>query len=219
MPAIPVVLEVGQKKVFAAAVDWPGWCRSGKGEQGALSALAGYSGRYAPVAALAGLSLPPGCGDAGNFQVVESVPGNASTEFGVPGVIAAVDRAGLSGSEAARMTSLVGAAWTYLDSAAAAAPAELRKGPRGGGRDRDKMLAHELDAAQNSYARKLGLASGVASVGDTAAVAAFRATVLELLGRQSSGEPLAEKGWPPRYAARRIAWHSLDHAWEMQDRS
>ena len=27
------------------------------------------------------------------------------------------------------------------------------------------------------------------------------------------------KGWPHRYAARRIAWHVLDHAWEMEDRA
>ncbi|MEY2437652.1 MAG: hypothetical protein QOF97_2488, partial [Acidimicrobiaceae bacterium] len=31
--------------------------------------------------------------------------------------------------------------------------------------------------------------------------------------------PDLPKGWAYRYAARRIAWHALDHAWEMQDRS
>ena len=25
--------------------------------------------------------------------------------------------------------------------------------------------------------------------------------------------------WPVPYAARRIAWHVLDHAWEMQDKA
>lgn len=33
------------------------------------------------------------------------------------------------------------------------------------------------------------------------------------------GAPVVEKGWPPRYAARRIAWHVLDHAWQIEDRS
>jgi len=28
-----------------------------------------------------------------------------------------------------------------------------------------------------------------------------------------------DRSWPPRYAARRIAWHALDHAWEIEDRS
>ena len=35
----------------------------------------------------------------------------------------------------------------------------------------------------------------------------------------SDGWPLADRKWPPRYAARRIAWHALDHAWEMEDRT
>jgi len=25
--------------------------------------------------------------------------------------------------------------------------------------------------------------------------------------------------WPARYAIRRSAWHALDHAWEIEDRS
>jgi hypothetical protein len=31
--------------------------------------------------------------------------------------------------------------------------------------------------------------------------------------------PVAQAKWPPAYAARRIAWHALDHAWEIEDRS
>jgi len=33
---IPVYIESGAKKVFACAVDFPGWCRSGKDEASAL---------------------------------------------------------------------------------------------------------------------------------------------------------------------------------------
>ena len=43
--------------------------------------------------------------------------------------------------------------------------------------------------------------------------------MLEVLRRPSDGGPLAERKWTQRYAARRIAWHALDHAWEMEDRS
>lgn len=231
MAAIPVVLEVGQKKVFAAAVDWPGWCRWAKTEEAALTALAGAAARYAKVVSLAGLSLPAGAGDAAKFTVVERVPGNATTDFGAPGVPAKIDDDRLTPAKAKRMASLVGAAWNYLDSVAAQAPAELRKGPRGGGRNRDKMLAHELDAAQ-TYAGKLGIRPPKAALGDAQAIAEFRAGVLEVLGRQwsgpaessgdaheSSGEAPGKKLWPPRYAARRFAWHTLDHAWEMEDRS
>ncbi|MBV9355603.1 MAG: hypothetical protein JO023_08750, partial [Chloroflexi bacterium] len=50
-------------------------------------------------------------------------------------------------------------------------------------------------------------------------IEAVRTDLLRVLGAPSDGEPLVEKGWLPRYAARRIAWHVLDHAWEIQDRS
>jgi hypothetical protein len=50
-------------------------------------------------------------------------------------------------------------------------------------------------------------------------VAALRGAVLDALARPSDGSPMAGKRWPPRYAARRIAWHALDHAWEIEDRS
>jgi hypothetical protein len=43
--------------------------------------------------------------------------------------------------------------------------------------------------------------------------------MLEVLGRPSDGSPLADRKWTARYAARRIAWHALDHAWEIEDRS
>ena len=45
-----------------------------------------------------------------------------------------------------------------------------------------------------------------------------RERILAVLRAPSDGSPPVAKGWPPRYAARRVAWHVLDHAWEMQDR-
>jgi hypothetical protein len=54
---------------------------------------------------------------------------------------------------------------------------------------------------------------------DPEAVAAMRADILEILRLPSDGSSIAGRKWPPRYAARRIAWHVLDHAWEIEDRS
>jgi len=116
------------------------------------------------------------------------------------------------------MAALVKAAWDLFDEVAASAPAELRKGPRGGGRDRDKMIDHVL-GADEIYARKLGLRLSAPPRADRAAIRAFRAAVIEALEKPSDGAPPSEKGWPQRYAARRIAWHALDHAWEIEDRS
>ena len=44
---IEVYLEIGQTRTFAVALDWPGWCRSGRDEAAALHALYEYGPRYA----------------------------------------------------------------------------------------------------------------------------------------------------------------------------
>jgi hypothetical protein len=150
--------------------------------------------------------------------VLERLPGSANTDFGVPHEIAKRDTAPLGSDEAKRIGSLVKAAWAIFDQIASAAPAELRKGPRGGGRDRDQMVDHVL-GAEGAYVRKLGLRLAAPERGDAAAIRAFRGAIVEALERPSQGGPPIEKGWPQRYAARRIAWHALDHAWEIEDRS
>lgn len=92
------------------------------------------------------------------------------------------------------------------------------KGPRGGGRDRGKMLDHVI-GSEASYARLLGLKYKVDSYDDTAGVSALRDGIAEAIGSARKGVPMRERGWLPRYAARRIAWHTLDHLWEMQDKT
>jgi len=92
----------------------------------------------------------------------------------------------------------------------------LRKGPRGGGRDRDQMIDHVL-GAEASYARKLGVQQRQPARDDAPAIA-VRDAIIAALWAPADGASLVPTGWPPRYAARRIAWHVLDHAWEMEDR-
>jgi hypothetical protein len=209
-----VYLELGTSKVFACAADWPGWCRSGKTEEDALEALAAYASRYAVVAKRAG--VPFTATAASSFDIVERVTGNATTDFGAPGIPAELDFEKVTPAAAKRQGALVAAAWSLFDDVAAKAPAVLRKGPRGGGRDRDKMIDHVLDA-EGAYARKIGIKPPKPS--DDQAEAQLREMILAVVGATSDGRPIGEKGWPVRYAARRIAWHVLDHAWEMQDRS
>jgi hypothetical protein len=210
-----VVLEVGKQRVFATAVDWPGWSRSAKardGEQAALEALLAYRDRYRLVADRAGAALT-----SGDPEVVERLPGNATTDFGAPGLVAECERRPVTADDARRRAALVAACWAALDDAAAAAPAALRKGPRGGGRDRDDVVRHVVEA-EASYLRQVGLRPTPAERRDPDAYAGYRAQLLELLARPSDGRDLREGGWPPMYAAMRIAWHALDHAWEIEDR-
>jgi hypothetical protein len=208
-----VYLEEGKQRVFACALDWPGWCRSANTPDLALETLAAYAPRYAEVTDEAGIPFV-----LSNFEVVERLPGSASTDFGVPEQFATADTAPLRSGEAVRLAALVAAAWTVFDRVAAGAPAELRKGPRGGGRDRDKMIDHVL-ASEVSYVRKLGIKHRLIAINDYSAIVGLRKTIYDALASESDGTPPVIGGWPPRYAARRIAWHVLDHAWEMQDRS
>jgi hypothetical protein len=208
--------EVAAKKAFVWAVDWPGWCRWGKDRDLAIEAFIAARGRYAKVARLAGLELPQV--EADDLRVVESVPGGGGTEFGVPSTITKDDRRRVTKADAERLASLVEAAWVIFDRVAERSPAELRKGPRGGGRDRDKMIGHVIEA-DHAYAREIGVRMPEPSFGDRESVEAERSAVVDALRRPSDGSPLADRKWPPRYAARRIAWHALDHAWEMEDRT
>jgi hypothetical protein len=213
---LPVSIEASPKKSFASAVDWPGWSRSGKTEELALGALAAYGERFALVADEAGLGFAvPTVED---FEVVDRVPGGSGTEFGVPSVVTDLDRRAVTAVDARRIADLVAAAWRVFDKVVASAPAELRKGPRGGGRDRDKVVAHVVESDWG-YAREMGLRIPQPDPTDRAAVKAERASILELLRQPSDGSPIAGRRWTARYAARRIAWHALDHAWEIEDRT
>jgi hypothetical protein len=222
-PVVPVYLEAGTTRVFACALDWPGWCRRAKTDEEALDALATYAPRYANVATRAGVRFPAAMP---TFDVVERIPwtgGKAFSyvDFGALGVPAQLDRERLTAVQAKRLAALVEASWAELDDVVAGAPAELQKGPRGGGRDRDAVFAHVL-GAEAAYARKLGVQHARIQQKvpqDREQIAVLRVELLAALCAARAGEPPTEKGWLPRYAARRIAWHVLDHAWEIQDRS
>ncbi|GHJ49101.1 hypothetical protein Cs7R123_64430 [Catellatospora sp. TT07R-123] len=208
-----VYLELGSKRIFACALEWPGWCRSGADAESALAALTAYTDRYAPVAERAEIPFEPG-----SLRVVERVRGGSTTDFGAPERPAGADRRPLGPEQAARQAALVAAAWGTLADIAARTPAELRKGPRGGGRDRDRMLDHVV-AAEASYARRIGVKHKAPAFDDAAAIAALRADVLDVLATPREGTPPVPGGWYVPYAARRFAWHALDHAWEMEDRT
>lgn len=211
---IAVAVEGTGRKVFASALEWPGWSRSGKTVEAAIEALLAYTARYAPVVRAAGVEL----GTAFDVEVTEQLEGGSGTEFGVPSRPAKADARPVDAAEAGRLAAIVQAAWAAFDQVAAGAPAELRKGPRGGGRDRDKMVGHVVEA-DAAYAREIGIRIKPPAPGDGAAVKQMRDEIIAVLRQPSDGMPLAGRSWPARYAARRIAWHALDHAWEMEDRS
>jgi hypothetical protein len=218
---ITVCLEVTPESTVASALDWPGWCRPGRDEGAALEVLASYAERYATVAEHAGVSFPSAVG----FDVVERLSGGSATAFAAPEcrrpfpqVTAEAERAEVTPAAARRLASLVIAVWAVFEEIAAASPAELRKGPRGGGRDRDKLIGHVI-GAETAYARKLGVKLKQPAIGDIAAIEELREAIAAVAGAPSDGTPVVTNGWTTPYAARRMAWHVLEHAWEMQDRT
>ena len=220
VPVTDVYLETGRKRVFACAVDWPGWCRSGRDEEQALAALATTASRYAVVPALAGVAFDP-VGEVDCIEIAERVDGTPATDFGALDVAPALDREPGTAEQAGRLAALVETAWDYFEETAAAAPPVLRKGPRGGGRDRDQIIAHVRET-EALHARMLGLAGRPFPAGDVAAVARVRAAILAEIRSGAAGRApadLAGTRRPVRFVARRAAWHALDHAWEIQDKA
>jgi hypothetical protein len=214
---IEIAEEHVAKRAFAWGVDWPGWCRSGRTVDLAIEALVRAAPRYALVAAAAGLDFP-GTITPDALEALDSVEGGATTDFGAPERVTPADERPTDATEADRLACLVEAAWSVFADVVAGAPAELRKGPRGGGRDRDKIVAHVV-MAEHAYARNMGLKLAAPDPTDPASVAEMRAAMVAVLREPSDGSPIEGRKWTRRYAARRIAWHVLDHAWETQDRT
>jgi hypothetical protein len=188
---VKVLIETGARWCWASAIDHPGWCRRGKGEEAALEELLAYADRYARVV--------PG-EPAGKAIVVDRVTGPAMNEWApsVPGP-------GEDALPTAKHLDALKKCWAAFDSAVATSTETLRKGPRGGGRDRDQIVDHVREA-ERSYGRKIGVRVPPRTPWDEQ-----RAAILDALTKPDGR-------WLPRYAVRRTAWHVLDHAWEIEDK-
>ncbi|HKO32574.1 MAG TPA: DinB family protein [Candidatus Limnocylindria bacterium] len=220
-PQLRIYLERGDKRTFAVAVDWPGWSRSGRADEEALRALLAYAPRYAAVVKRAGLKegLP---GADAKVQIVQRLSGGGGTDFGVPSVATKQDAEPLRGKELARQRALLEASWKAFDAAARSARGRtLRLGPRGGGRNLAKMTGHVLEA-EVAYLGALGSKPPVGAAKNE--MAAVRKAALATLDAVANGRPIENPRntlhpWSARYFVRRSAWHALDHAWEIEDRS
>lgn len=221
---LEVYLEVGHARTFAVVPAWPGWCRSGRGEALALQALVDYAPRYARVLKDTQLAFPMPSSTA-KFLVVERLPGSATTDFGAPDLALPTDTQPVDTGELLRMQTVLNACWQAFDHAFQSAEGvALRTGPRGGGRDRLKIIEH-VRGAEIAYLASLGgkIKPGPGD-GPGQEQAAFRQAILATLASAVRGE-VPERGprgglrWTPRYFVRRLAWHDLDHAWEIEDRA
>ena len=221
--SVDVYIEGGAKRTFASAVDWPGWSRSARDEATALQVLAEYGRRYAAVLEATGMSFAPP-DEATSLAVGERLPGDSGTDFGAPTGIPAADARPLDPSSLGRLEAILGACWEAFERAASSAVgAELRKGPRGGGRDLDAIVGHVL-GAEVAYLARLGTKVSIEGLDGNEATVRLRAAAHATLARAAAAGGTLEPGprggarWPGRYYVRRSAWHLLDHAWEIEDR-
>ena len=214
---VRVMIEHGKaKRVVACAFDWPGWDRSARTGHDVLAVLEAYRPRYAAVAERAGYGGT--FSTATGLEVVEERPGIGMTDYyGVSGVPASAELEPMSDDECARKVALLRAAWATFDDAAARSAAELRKGPRGGGRERDDIVRHVNVAEISEFAPKVGVKVPLETWQDRAALLAYREAVADaVLDHHARGE--AARSWALPFLVRRLAWHMLDHAWEIEDR-
>lgn len=220
---IDVYLEAGQKRTFAGALDWPGWCRSGQDKPSALQALLDYGPRYARVLRTSrlGFQAPTAVSE---FAIVELLKGNATTDFGAPGAVPSSDEKPVDSAELQRFRKLLKACWRTFDRAVETATGKaLQTGPRGGGRQLEGIVEHLL-GSDAGYLSQVGWkfqqkdAADLANQLEQTCQAILLALTASAHGELPARGPRGGLRWSPRYFVRRVAWHTLDHAWEIEDR-
>ena len=231
---INVYIESGRKHTFACAVDWPGWCRSGGGESAALQALFDVGPRYARLLQTAGIDFqPPDSVSA--FTVIERLKGSLTTDFGALDKLAASDANPMDEAELLRFQTLLWAYWQAFDAASQAAAGkerlfEPRKASRGE-RSLEKIVQHLLES-DAGYLWNLGWKFKIPSgAGVDEKIALTRQAALQALAAAVHGELPSQSSpgsilgklfhfaqWTPRGFMRRLAWHTVDHVWEIEDR-
>ena len=220
---LDVYLEIGDKRTFAGAIDWPGWCRMGRDEDSALRALVDYGPRYAGVLRAAQIAFHAPA-DTSALAVVERLKGTSTTDFGAPDVAPASDTRPIDDDDLQRFNELLRAYWKAFDAAARAASGrQLRKGPRGGGRDLEAVVQHVVGAeasylARLAWKRPKGKSAGLSEELDLTRKAVLQALAAAARGETPERGPRGGAIWAPRYFVRRLGWHVLDHIWEIEDR-
>jgi hypothetical protein len=217
---IRVTLEIGLrgKRVVAVAADWPGLERAATTEDAAIERLLSYVPRYAPVAKLAGMEAEFAASTIGSaVDLVEHYPGTGSTDFwGISFAFSGIDQQAMSGDELERELTLMRACWVFFDKVRSRVSAEMQKGPRGGGRDRDRIVRHTL-FSELDFTKKVGVLTPWEEMLTDEGLSAHRDAYCQAIRGLHSQNKMARK-WPLRYLIRHTAFHTLDHAWEMEDK-
>jgi hypothetical protein len=223
---IRVMLESGPKgkRVVAVATDWPGLERGAKTEEAAIERLLSYVPRYAPVAKLAGMDAEFATGTTSTtgsavdrVDIIERYPGTGSTDFwGISFAFSDIDQEAISGEALERELTLMQACWAFFDDVRTRVSADMQRGPRGGGRDRDRIVRH-VTFTEQDWAKKLDVLVPEGATLTDEDLSAYRDDYCSAI-RAFHSEGKMARNWPLRYLIRHTAFHTLDHAWEMEDK-
>jgi hypothetical protein len=217
---VRTVVERGPKgkKSVAFSLDWPGWNRGAKSPDVALETLESYRARYRPIADLAGMANEFDA--AGPLQIVEDRVGPGSVDFwGISFSASSTEHERLSDAEFDRKIALLRAAWAFFDSVAARVSEEMRKGPRGGGRDRTRIIRHTIRTESEDFAKQVGLRIPEEGALTPEGLRQHRESYIEAMRAYNAGKvekPM--RSWTLPFLIRHSAFHTLDHAWEMEDK-
>jgi hypothetical protein len=217
---VRTVVERGpkEKKSVAFSIDWPGWSRGARTADLALETLESYRARYRPIAALAGMAREFDA--AGPLEIVEDRVGSGSTDFwGISYFPSATEHGPMSEAELERGFSLLRACWAYFDAVAARVSPLMRKGPRGGGRDRDQIIGHTIRTESEEFAKRVGLRIPERAALTPDGLRQYRVSYLAAMRAYNAGEVKRRmRSWTLPFLIRHSAYHTLDHAWEMEDK-
>jgi hypothetical protein len=217
---VRTVIERGPKgkRSVAFGLDWPGWNRGATSAELALETLESYRERYRPIAGLAEM------GDefdaAGPLEVVEDRVGPGSVDFwGISFSPSSTEQGPMGEAEFERAITLLRACWTFFDGVAARVSPEMRKGPRGGGRDRDRIIRHTIRTESEDFAKQVGLRIPEEAALTPDGLRQHRSTYVEAMRAYNAGEVQRRmRSWTLPFLIRHSAFHTLDHAWEMEDK-
>jgi hypothetical protein len=217
--SVRTVIEHGNRdrKSAAFAIDWPGWSRGGSTAERAFATLEAYRARYRPIAVLAGMEAEFAV--AGPLEIVQDKVGTGSTDFwGISFSPSAFEMDPMTDDELERKLALLQAAWTFFDGVALRVSEEMRKGPRGGGRDRTRIVRHVIRNESEDFAKRVGLRiPEEGALGD--GLPGYREAYLAAIRACHRGEiPFESRSWTLPFLIRHSAFHTMDHAWEMEDK-
>jgi hypothetical protein len=217
---VRTVIEHGKKdkRSVAFSLDWLGWSRGAKSAALAFETLESYRERYRPIADLAGMAREFDA--AGPLEIVEDRVGTGSTDFwGISFYPSSTEHGQMSEAELERKITLLQACWAFFDGVAERVSAEMRKGPRGGGRDRHRIIRHTIRTESEDFAKQVGLRIPEEGALTPEGLRNHRETYVAAMRAYNAGEITKRmRNWTLPFLIRHSAFHTLDHAWEMEDK-